>query len=85
MRKFDILRDFCGGIATIFLNTATVESDFSVLGWEKNEYRQSLTDLSLEGIMQCKQFELLSKLDIIAEMVQEISMKMWEIKPEFPL
>ena|SRR5437773_12384954 len=62
VRKFDILRDFCGGIATIFLNTATVESDFSVLGWEKNEYRQSLTDLSLEGIMQCKQFELLSSL-----------------------
>ena len=51
VRKFDILRDFCGRIATIFPNTATVESDFSVLGWEKNEYRQSLTDLSLEGIM----------------------------------
>jgi len=31
-RKFDILRDFCGGIATIFPNTGTVESDFSVLG-----------------------------------------------------
>jgi len=32
------------------------------LGWEKDEYRQSLTDLSLEGIMQCKQFELLADL-----------------------
>ena len=60
--RFDVLRDFCGGIATIFANTATVESDFSVLGWEKDEYRMSLTDLSLEGIMQCKQFELLSQL-----------------------
>src|SRR5436190_18645141 len=27
--RFDVLRDFCGGI---FANTATVESDFSVLG-----------------------------------------------------
>jgi len=61
-RKFDILREFCGGIATVFPNTGTVESDFSVLGWEKDEYRQSLTDLSLEGIMQCKQFELLADL-----------------------
>jgi hypothetical protein len=61
-RDFDVLRDFCGGIATLFANTASVESDFSILGWEKDEYRKSLTDLSLEGIMQCKQFELLSSL-----------------------
>ena len=59
-KKFDVLRDFCGAIASVFPNTATVESDFSVLGWEKDEYRQSLTDLSLEGIIQCKQFELMS-------------------------
>ena len=62
IQRFDILRDFCGGIATLFPNTATVESDFSVLGWERDEYRLSLTDLSLEGIMQCKQFEVLSSL-----------------------
>ena len=61
-KRFDVLMDFCGGIATIFPNTATVESDFSVLGWEKDEYRKSLTDLSLEGIMQCKQFDLMSSL-----------------------
>jgi hypothetical protein len=62
VESFDILRDFCGGIATIFPNTATVESDFSILGWEKDAFRQSLTDLSLEGILQCKQFEMLSGL-----------------------
>ena len=39
-----------------------IESDFSILGWEKDEYRKSLTDLSLEGIIQCRQFELLSAL-----------------------
>ena len=48
------LLEFCGGLASIFANTATVESDFSVLGLEKDEYRLSLTDLSLEGIMHAK-------------------------------
>jgi hypothetical protein len=60
--KYSALRDFCGGIATAFANTASVESDFSILGWEKDEYRLSLTDLSLEGIMQSKQHELLKFL-----------------------
>ena len=60
--KFSALRDFCGGIATVFANTASVESDFSILGWEKDEYRLSLTDLSLEGILQSKQHELLKSL-----------------------
>ena len=48
-KKFNVLRDFCGGMASIFPNTATVESDFSILGWEKDEYRKSLTDL-LSGL-----------------------------------
>jgi hypothetical protein len=46
----------------MFPDTATVESHFSILGWEKDENRKSLTNLSLEGIIQCKQFELLSSL-----------------------
>ena len=58
--RFEILMDFCGGIATIFPNTASVESDFSILGWEKDKFRLSLTDISLEGIMHCKQYEILS-------------------------
>src|SRR5216117_1055072 len=32
--RFDILWDFCEGIATMFANTVSVESDFSILGWE---------------------------------------------------
>ena len=60
--RFEILRDFCGGIATVFPNTASVESDFSILGWEKDKYRLSITDLSLEGIMHCKQYDVLSSL-----------------------
>ena len=62
--KFSMLRDLCGGIATAFANTVSVESDFSILGWEKDEYRLSLTDLSLEGIMQFKQHELLKSLTL---------------------
>jgi hypothetical protein len=61
-RDFDVLKDFCGCLATVFPNTASVESDFSQLAWEKDEYRMSITDLSLEGVLQCKQFELLSSL-----------------------
>jgi len=62
--RFEILRDFCGGIATVFANTASVESDFSILGWEKDQYRLSLTDLSLEGILHCKQYKKLGDLVI---------------------
>jgi len=60
--RFEILRDFCGGIAAVFANTASVESDFSILGWERDEYRLSLTDLSLEGVLHCKQFDAIEKL-----------------------
>ena len=62
--RFEILRDFCGGIATVFANTASVESDFSILGWEKDQYRLSLTDLSLEDILHCKQYKKLGDLVI---------------------
>lgn len=60
--RFEILRDFCGGIATMFANTASVESDFSILGWEMDDHRLSMTDLSLEGILHCKQFDIIEKL-----------------------
>ena len=60
--RFHTLRDFCGGLASVFPNTATVEADFSVIGWEKNVYRKSLTDFSLEGIIQAKQFRRLQQL-----------------------
>ena len=45
----------------MFTNIVSMESDFSILGWEKEEYRLSLTDLSLEGIIQSKH-ELLKLL-----------------------
>ena len=56
---------FAGGIASMLPNTATVESDFSVIGAEKNMFRQSLTDFSLEGILHAKQFESLRSLSAV--------------------
>ena len=60
--RFPKLKRLCGGFASVFPGTSTVESDFSVIGWEKNEYRTGLTDFSLEGILQCKQYEALTSI-----------------------
>ena len=60
--RFPALCELCGGLATVFPNTATVESDFSILKWEKDDHRKSLTNLSLEGILQAKQWETIQKL-----------------------
>ncbi len=48
--RFDQLCRFCAGLATVFPNSTLVESDFSILKWELDEFRKSLMDLSLEGI-----------------------------------
>jgi hypothetical protein len=46
---------FCGGLATSFANTTNAESDFSIMKWEKDDFRQSMMNLTLEGIFQAKQ------------------------------
>jgi hypothetical protein len=61
-QRFPKLRQFCAGIATVFPGTSTVESDFSALNWEYDEFRSSLTDFSLQGVMQCKQFRQLQSM-----------------------
>jgi hypothetical protein len=42
-------------LANAFDNTTRVESDFSILKWEKDDFRQSMINLTLEGIFQAKQ------------------------------
>ncbi|KAJ2258337.1 hypothetical protein GGI13_000635 [Coemansia sp. RSA 455] len=59
---YPLLCDFVGGIATIFANSGTVESDFSKLNRIANPHRRSLTDLSLEGSLQAKYYEEMFKL-----------------------
>jgi len=55
--RFMQLRQLCGGLATTFPNTTSIESDFSITKWEKNDSCSSLTSLSLAGIMHAKEFE----------------------------
>ncbi|KAI9917057.1 hypothetical protein PsorP6_017209 [Peronosclerospora sorghi] len=60
--RFKKLEMFCGGVASTFPGTSSVESNFSILKWEKDIHRRSLTDFSLEGVMHARQFKLLEKL-----------------------
>jgi hypothetical protein len=53
--RFERLRAFCGGLATVFPNTTAVESDFSILKWEMYEFRTAIMHLSLELIFQATQ------------------------------
>lgn len=57
------LVEFCGGLASVFPGTSPVESDFSIIGWEKDEYRFNLTDLSLEGVLHSKQKAILDQIE----------------------
>lgn len=60
--NFKKLVSFFGGLATVLPSTAVVESDFPILQLEKEVYRQYLTDLSLEGVLHCKQIDALYQL-----------------------
>jgi hypothetical protein len=60
--RFAKLRQFCGGLATVFPNSCAVESDFSVVKYEQDNRRTYLESLSLAGIMQSKQYDLLCNL-----------------------
>jgi hypothetical protein len=61
---YPLLEKFVGGLATIFPGTSTVESDFSVVKYEKNKNRMSLTDASLEGILHAKQYRRMHSLKV---------------------
>ena len=63
--RFETLHDFCGEIATLFPNTAFIESDFSLLRWELDDHRLSMIDLSLEGVLHCKQYKAIKKLGVM--------------------
>ena len=49
--RLDHLKDFAGGLASLFPHTATVESDFSIVKWETDGARTQMEHYSLEGIM----------------------------------
>ena len=43
------LQSFCRGLASAFPNKATVESDFSIIGWEKSYHEGNSRQLCLSG------------------------------------
>jgi hypothetical protein len=59
--KFTLVCHLAGGLGTVFPSTAAVESDFSLIKWEKNEFSSALTDFSFEGILHCKQYKAMLK------------------------
>jgi hypothetical protein len=73
--RYNDLQMFCAGLATTFANTATVESDFSIIGIEKNDQRQSLTDFSLSSILQTKQYEIMHKFSHLTIQDQVFSLE----------
>ena len=60
--RYKSLMEFSRGYSTIFPSTASVESDFSVIGGIKDCYKQSMTDFIWEGCLQAKQFFDLMKM-----------------------
>ena len=54
-------------MATVFPGTAPVEADFSVVNFEKNQYRSALTNLSLEGILHAKQYAMITTIASLKE------------------
>jgi hypothetical protein len=62
LSQYEHLRTFCNGLAIVFANMTSVESDFSILKWEMDANHTTLMHLSLEGIFQAKQRTLLQLL-----------------------
>ena len=56
------LLQFCGGVASVFSGTSQVESDFSIVKGKKTMFKKALTDLSLEGVLHSKHFDVLMGL-----------------------
>lgn len=57
VNRFPTFVQFLGGLATSFRGTPTVESDFWVINYEQNEFRSSLSLLTFDGILNCKELK----------------------------
>ena len=55
--RFEHFKEFCGGLAMVFANMATIESDVLIVKFEKDYITTALTYLSFEGILHVKQYE----------------------------
>ena len=61
-RRFPNLYKLASGLATVLPGTACVESDFSNINYERDEYRSALANISLEGILHARQFKTLQQV-----------------------
>jgi hypothetical protein len=78
--RFPALQEFCGGLATVFPITATVESDFALINWEKDEFSKGIADLSLEGILHCKQFDDMRKFSTMLTNIEINAVRVIEVE-----
>jgi hypothetical protein len=62
VQRYPLLFDFFGTLATVFPSTATVESDFSILKWTKDDNSQRTSDFSLEGKLHARQWKDLQEV-----------------------
>jgi hypothetical protein len=65
--EFPTLRLFACGLASVFPGISTVESDFSILKFNKSDNRSSLADLSVEGEFDAGQWTAVERLAQLAE------------------
>ncbi|KAK1945360.1 hypothetical protein P3T76_003893 [Phytophthora citrophthora] len=64
--RFRMLQEFVGGLATVVpdVSTGTLAADLTRLNWEKPDYRQTMIDFSLEGILHAKQKMKVELVDV---------------------
>ena len=55
--RFQELRQFAAGLATVMPTTSHVEGNFSLMCYRRNTYASALTDFALEGAVYAKQYE----------------------------
>jgi hypothetical protein len=49
-KEYNVLKEYCGGIASVMPGTSLVESDFSLINWTRDPHSKLLTDFSLESV-----------------------------------
>lgn len=59
---FKLLRSICGGLASVYSETATLESDFSIFNYEVRSHWVQLSNLSSSGILHPKQYEEIRRM-----------------------
>ncbi|RLN46623.1 hypothetical protein BBJ29_004463 [Phytophthora kernoviae] len=64
--RFRMLQEFIGGLASVVpeVSAGTMASDLTWLNWEKPDYRQTMVDFALEGILHAKQKMKVELVDI---------------------